>query len=86
MTATRSMPARRVEDQASFVPVLDQVLSRIAADPAIEAMGAGVLKNDMGNPFAFFSAYKEAAGKLGKPRISQEALEVLRHLERKYAR
>jgi hypothetical protein len=58
------------------------------ANVIIEQLGRGPLIDEIGNPFCFFSLYKQAADMKGgdTPSFSDSAIELVQELEERYLR
>ena len=91
LAAAHDQPEKKMEygqQLQAIVPMSGHPTGFFMANLIIEQLGKETLIKDIGNPFAFFRLYKQAADKKGgdTPTFSEKAMWFVRSLEKRYAR
>jgi len=87
--AAHDHPEKRMvygQQLQALVPMSGHPTGFYMANLILEQLGKEALIKDIGNPFAFFRLYKQAADRKGKdaPTFSEKALRFIRSLEERY--
>lgn len=91
LAASYDHPEKKMEygqDLQAIIPMSGHPTGFYMANLIIEQLGKETLVKDIGNPFAFFRLYKQAADKKGgeTPTFSDKAIRFIQSLEERYVR